>query len=342
MSRNEQQPRTLSFLPTALALAASLVGLCTEALADERLDRAKEKGTLSWYNVVYPEELRTELMSSFEEKTGIKVESYVGGTGQIISRIKTERQTGSYGVDVVSISDKDILDGFIKEKILRPYEPAEKDRIVEIYRDPQGHWYGFYAWALSLQYNTQLLDEKELPLTWEGLADPKWKGKVAISDPARSGAGLAFLKSVVHDYGWDWVERFMANEPLVVTVGPGVDQAVVSGERVVGTTVSSYVSETLKAEGPAKLGSDEHLLVTPVVAGIVPEAPNPAAAELFVDYLLSAEAGKLYVKYGWFSTRSDVTGPFGYPAADKLQVRHPTIPSVGERDELLKKFDTLR
>ena len=336
--------RRLSVLASVAALAAVLIlpqAAGAQTAADPRIEAARAKGKVTWYTSVSPDELRKGLIDEFTKRTGIEVNSYYGGTGQVFSRLTTERKTKSFAVDVVTLGDTDLVGDLIKDNVLRGYKPADLSAVDPAYKDPDGKWYGITFWGLAIEYNSRLVQKDAAPKSWSELADPKWKSKVAISDPSRSAAGLLFLKAMVHENGWEWVEKLMRNDPLVIAIAPGIDQAVANGERPVATAVTSYTSEIMQKHAPVAIASDGVLFVSPLTASIITEAPNPEGAELLVDFLLSKDAGELYRKYGWFSTRGDVAGPSGFPPASELKVAYKEVPSPLPRQELLDKFNAI-
>lgn len=329
-----------------LALSCSLLGILVPGSlsADDRLTKAKDAGgTVTWYSSVYPDELRSELIRAFTEETGLTVDTYVGGTGQILSRLEVERQTGSFKVDVLDLAGAEDIEKVTNGGLFRAYEAPGASQVPDAFKDPEARWHGLYFWAVGLEYNTNLFTPETAPKSFDQLTDPRFKAQLVISDPARSAAGLGFMQSMVDWKGWDWVEQLMANDPLVVAIGPGVHQAVVQGERGIGATVTSYTSKTLSDGGPVALGNEELLFSSPEVVGVLAQAANPSGAELLVDFLLSETANQLYRKFGWFPARRDVEGPYGFPPADQLKLRYVTAPRIGiTRDEIVAKIQAMQ
>lgn len=305
---------------------------------DPRIQKARDAGKVTWYTSVAPPELRNALLKGFKNKTGLDVNIYYGGTGTVYSRLTTERKTGSFNVDVVTLGDVGLVKELITRKVIRQYRPGNIDAIQDQYKDKAGYWTGICFWGLIKGTNTMHLKAAEGPKDWAELADPKWKGKVVILDPARSAGGLLFLKAMVKGQGWPWVEQLLRNDPLVIAVGPGIDQALANGERIVSTSITSFLSEAMKAGAPVKPIGDL-LYTSPLTASVLNNAPNPAGAELFVDYLTSKQAGELFRKYGWFSSRGDVDGPFGFPPASKLQVKYSDVSLPLTRQQILDKYN---
>jgi iron(III) transport system substrate-binding protein len=313
-----------------VVVIASTVFVPTSAADEAKHKAAKAKGKITWYTSVWPEQLRNELAEDFRAKTGLDlVIGYVGGTGQVVTRIATERMTEAYNVDVVDLVDEEVINGLTKDSVLRAYKSANSKNIISTCKDEAGYWSGFYFWALLMEYNTDRLDKADVPKSWSELNDPKWKGKVVVADPNKSASGLGFVKAMVKLEGWDWIEKLAKNDLLVQTSGPGVHQSVLKGERIVGAPVSSFHSKTREQDGPVAMAMEEVLFVAPSVISVVTKSPNPEGAELFADYLLSKEVAERYLNYGWFTCRDDMPGPYGLPSADKLKMKFAAPPSIG-------------
>ena len=81
---------------------------------------------------------------------------------------------------------------------IQPYETVQKNALVV-------HGPTIPVVSLQIQalgYNTKRLKAEELPKTWEDVANPKYKGIVALDDPMRAGplsTMLATLKGVWKD-----------------------------------------------------------------------------------------------------------------------------------------------
>ncbi len=310
---------------------------------DKRLAAARAKGAVSLYSSLAPEEMLAEVAAGFRRRTGITANVLYGGSGRLFSRVTTERKAGSYKVDVLSISDMDMVRDLVAAKALRPYRDALPAGVAASpTSDPGGYWYDVVLWGQGLVYNSQLIKEAQAPKGWEELADPRWRSKLVLADPLQGANGFLTLRVAVQYFGWEWVERLMRNDPLVIGVAPSLMQAVTSGERPVGTSTTSYTSGALQDGAPVAQADAELLFVVPVTLSAVADAPNPEGAELLIDYMLSKEAAAAYVKYGWFSTRPDAGGPFGFPSADKLRVKHRgEIPSTMSRQDYLDRYSAI-
>jgi iron(III) transport system substrate-binding protein len=322
----------------ALPAALALLGNSSFAQsADPRIATAMAAGKVSWYTSVAPDELRKELLDGFKKKTGLDVVIYYGGTGTVYSRLTTERKTKSYNVDVVTLGDTDLVDELGASNAIRKYRAAGFNAVQNAYKDKNDLWVGICFYGLTKAINTNFVKPGAAPQSWAELADPKWKGKVVISDPAKSASGFLLLKAMVKEQGWPWVAKLLRNDPLAIAIAPGIEQVLANGERSVSTAATSFLSETMKAKGPVE-PVGEVLFTSPLTASLIAEAPNPKGGELLVDYLTSKEAGDMFRKYGWFSSRNDVEGPYGFPSTAKLKIKYHTIDLPGTRSQILEQY----
>jgi iron(III) transport system substrate-binding protein len=326
-------------LATAIALSVGFAA----AQDDARLARAKAKGTISWYTSAFPTEMREELAQAFQNKTGIKVSIYAGGGGQVASRLRTERQTGAKNVDVLDGGDDDIINALVKDGIFKKFTPKGAEAINADFKDPNGFWYGIYFWALVLEYNTTVYKPDTAPQGFDALIDPRFKGKVVTADPARSTAGLGFVKAMVKWKGWEWVEKFVQNDPLVLSITSGMQPVLVKGERPIAIMTSQFAVKTIEEGGPVAVAKGDFLFGSPDVVGIISDAPNPDGAELFVEYLLSKEAQEIVRKHGPYSTRTDVGPPKGMPPVAELKFKYKVAPSLDNMDanQVAEKFNSM-
>ena len=96
--------------------------------------------------------------------------------------------------------------------LLAPYASKNKDAVPAHFRDPDDLWIGTNVHLLVILQNTKLVPADQGPKTWADLLDPKWKGKIAFTDPANSGSAYSNLTMLAQlwgggDAGWDKVAQ---------------------------------------------------------------------------------------------------------------------------------------
>jgi iron(III) transport system substrate-binding protein len=166
--------------------------------------------------------------------------------------------------------------------------------------------------------NTDLVAEADIPQTWKDLADPKWAGKIAFADPASSGSAFTQLCTILMNYGkaeddyaegWTLVQSMIKN--LVIQSGSsGAHKNVDSGEYPIGITLekAAVQYDTSDAGHLKMVYPTDGTSAVPDGVAIVKDCPNQELAELFVEYVLSAECQTAQNKdFGRRPIRSDVT-----------------------------------
>ena len=70
-----------------------------------------------------------------------------------------------------------------------------------MFRDPDDLWIGTNVHLLVILQNTKLIPADAGPKSWADLLDPKWKGKIAFTDPANSGSAYSNLTMLAQLWG---------------------------------------------------------------------------------------------------------------------------------------------
>src|SRR5678815_3490592 len=170
-------------LTALLASAAHADGpaLATYQGAD-RLTRliegAKREGEVTIYTSTPVEDIKV-LTDAFERKYGIRTNVWRASSEKVLQRGTIEARAGRFDVDVFETNGPE-LEVLAREKLLAPVEtPAVRDLVPEAVL-PHRQWIGTRLVIFAFAYNTSLVQKSELPRTYEGFADPRWKGRLGI------------------------------------------------------------------------------------------------------------------------------------------------------------------
>ncbi len=274
-----------------------------------------------------------------EKYPDIKVEVVSAGIGELMTRIKTEsvRPQGDVllggGTETVST----IID------LLQPYKNANDSAFKEEFKHPE---YYYYGWSIPLQVfivNTELVAEEEIPQTWLELGDPKWKGKLVMSNPAVSASAYAQLSMMLQLYGWDLIEKVVDNATITAS-SKVVYRNVASGESLVGITGESNVFNMMREGYPVRpvYPKDGTGLRYDTVS-IIKNGPNPENAKKFMDFLTSKEVyTAMSLKHDNRMCRTDVPVSEGLlPTGEITFMDYDEIAAATNRDEVLEEFDEI-
>src|SRR5258705_9978849 len=116
------------------------------------------------------------LFDAFTRDTGIRVNVVGAGSG-LEQRMKAEGANSP--ADVLLTVDIGRIDEAVQAGVTQPIKSVVIDEIVPAqYRDPDGQWAGISMRARVIYASRDRV--KQDKITYEELADPKWKGKICI------------------------------------------------------------------------------------------------------------------------------------------------------------------
>ena len=248
------------------------------------------------------------VFSAFTKETGIQVEPVAGGSGVVVRRMQAEKER-PLG-DILWGISRSLLQS--NKALFTPYLSKNHDAIPAEYRDPDNLWIGNNLHLLVILQNTKLLAAADGPKSWADLLDPKWKGKIAFTDPANSGSAYTNVTMLVDlwgggDAGWKKVKALFANMK-VLNRSSLVFQGVGNGEYPLGISLE-YAGPMWAAGGaPVKTiyPSDGTIAAMEGVA-IIKGGPNTESAKVFVDYINRKDVREMILKATFRRpTRSDV------------------------------------
>ena len=264
----------------------------------------------------HPSQLLTTITDSFTEETGIKVNVVAAGTGEILKRIQAESEN-PLG-DVIWGGGAESLNSF--KEYFAPYKTASHDKIDPLFRDPEDKWFGFALLPMVIIYNTDLVTGDDIPTSWADAADPKWKGKVAMASPVKSGSSYTITATLLTAFGkdtesgFDFIKKFVANlDGKILGSSSGVPKGVVDKEYSIGLAHEKGAVKYKNAGGHLGIVyPSEGTSAVPDAAALIKGAVNEENAKLFLDYIVSEEVQKtLASEFKIRGVRNDVAAPEG-------------------------------
>lgn len=299
-------------LKTCLVIAAALAGLHSAAAPAQKpdeilsyqgadrekrlIEQARKEGTLSLYTSLAPTESKP-LAEAFEKKHGVKVELWRSQSERVVQRVLSEAKAGRHTMDVVATNGPE-MESLAREKVLTAYFTPHAADLPPASIPRHRMWMPDRLQFFVVGYNTNLVKREELPKSIKGFTDPKWKGKLGIE--AGDAEWMATLvKKWGEAEGMAVFRKLAELQPAVRKGHPLMAQLVSAGEIPVLLTAYSANVETLKRKGAPIDYAPIDAIARPQGIGISRNAPHPAAALLFVDFVLSAEDGqRLYESMG--------------------------------------------
>ena len=266
-------------------------------------------GELVIYSPHDPSPLEAGVAMFQEKYPNIKVTALSIPTGEAIQRIAAESENPQ--CDVLWGGGADTLAGQVA--LFQPFVSEHDAVIGDAYKDANDMWIGESPLPMVFIYNKTLIDEDDVPTTWEGLTNPELKGKIAYANPAKSGSAYTQLCTMLFsqptlDEGWALVAKFIENlDGKLHDSSSACHKYVASGEYVIGVTLEK--SAVLYADNP-DIGFvyPEKNSAVPDGISLVKNCPNQENAELFINFMLGLDVQKdQNVSWKRRPVRSDLT-----------------------------------
>jgi len=269
------------------------------------------------------EELVGDLIARFERESDLKVDVRYGDSAELAATIAEEGKNSP--ADVFFSQDAGALGAV--EDTLSPVPRPVLDAVPDRFRDPRGRWAGVSGRARVIAYNTDELDENEVPDSVFDLTEERWRGRVGIPPP--NASFQAFISAMRLEVGEDrtrkWLEDMRDNEAQLYDNNIQTVEAIGRGEIDVGLVNHYYLYE-LKREDP-DLAVANHFprrgdpgsLVNAAGVGILESTDGRENAERFARFLVSEAAQEYFAERTFeYPLVEGVQPPAGLPALDGL------------------------
>ena len=272
------------------------------------------------------EELVAPLFEKFTDATGVDIEVRYGDSAELAATIAEEGDNSP--ADVFFAQDPGSL-GAVDPQ-LEELPQATLDRVAARFRDAEGRWVGTSGRTRVLAYNTDRVQESDLPASVLELTRPEWKGRVGVAPTNASFQAFvtAMRLSLGDERTREWLEALRANGAKTYEKNLPIVEAVAAGEVDVGL-VNHYYLALVKEEQPdAPVANhlfeagDPGTLVSVAGAGVLASTDQRDDAEAFVEFLLSEDAQRFYVDQAEENEYPLVAGidpPAGLVPLDEIQ-----------------------
>jgi len=304
--RRSSSPRLL----TALFVVVLAMGVVPVALLGPQMKEAPRRVRVA---SVLDEATTQALVQAFTRQSGIvcEVDPFAGGTQTTAELILQ----GRIHPDVLLGGTVEIHQELAEAGLLLPHPPLSDPERQTTWDDPQGRWSSLYLGVLGLVYRP-LPELGAHDPDWLTLIQPRWKDRVAIPSPDKSGGGLVFLAAQVlrqddEAKAWEYLSLLDQNgvrwegrssEPISRVAAGTMDIGVAWAHDVIRRVESERlpVQLTIPADTGYEIGA----------ASILVSGQDSESAQRFLEFLCSREAAQIQAEVGHrVPIRSDVEPP---------------------------------
>lgn len=322
--------RTRVFAVAAiLALACALLAACGGS--------SGSASALTLYNGQH-QQTTDQLVAAFEKATGIIVSVRNDDEDTLANQIALQGQNSP--ADVFFTENSPPLEFLQNKGLLATVHGSTLTQVPARYSSPRHDWVGVSARVSLIVYNPSLISAQQLPASVLQLADPKYKGKLALAPGETDFQPI--VTSVLRARGQaatlSWLTGLKANaaghmmadnETLVSDVNRGL---------VAFGIINQYYWYRLKAQlGASAMHSrlayfaphDPGYVIDVSGAAVLKSSKHQAAAQRFLAFLVSKKGQEIIAHSGSFEypLAAGVTNPAAQTPLGQLQ---PDSISLGE------------
>ncbi|MCD2179106.1 Fe(3+) ABC transporter substrate-binding protein [Rhizobium sp. C1] len=265
-------------------------------------------GEVNIYSYRQPDLIKP-VLDAFTKETGIKTNVLFLDKG-LVERIKAEGENSP--ADVILTIDISRLTEAKDGGVVQPLKDAKIDaNIPANFRDPDGDWFGLTTRGRVVYASKERVAQNDI--TYEELADPKWKGKICMRDGQHS-YNIGLIASMIAHDGAEATEKWLTGlKNNLVRKPDGNDRsqakAIWAGEcdLALGNTyyVGLMLTDTKEPEQKEWAGAIKVLFPNAKDRGthvnvsgmaLAKYAPDKENAIKLMEFLSSKEAQQIYAE----------------------------------------------
>jgi iron(III) transport system substrate-binding protein len=264
---------------------------------DQKLvEQAKKEGTLTLYTSLATNE-SMPLTTAFEKKYGIKVVLWRTTSDKVVQRAVSEGQAGRHVADVMETNGPEV-EMMARERLLSEFYSPYLADFPPSAMGPNRLWVSDRLNFFVVVFNTNKFKRSDMPATYEGFLDPKWKGQLSIESTDVEWMAT-IIKKMGNDKGMKFFQSLAAMHPEMRMGHVLLAQMVATGDAPIALTVYNANAESLKMRGaPVDWFPVQPVVGRPQGIAVAKDAPHPHAALLFADFVLSPEGQKMFADMG--------------------------------------------
>ena len=148
-------------------------------------------------------------------------------------KIDEQISDGKAGVDVAVLQTLQDFARWKRAGQLLRVVPEGWETIDATFKDPDAEWVGITVNLIAYTYNSERVQPTDIPQSALDFLRPQFKGKAVTPYPADDDVTLYLFHTIVQRYGWEFMDRYMANEPNFIQGHLGALRSISAGDNLV-------------------------------------------------------------------------------------------------------------
>jgi iron(III) transport system substrate-binding protein len=273
------------------------------------IEGAKKEGVVTLYSSAVIADTDA-IVDAFEKKYGVQVRLWRGSSDDILRRAVTEARGGRNDADLAETAGN-AMEGIEREKLLAEVASPVFAQLMPEAVVPHRGWIADRLSVFTAAYNTTVIKPADVPKTYQDLTDPRWQGKLGISNEADDANWfMAVADAMGQDKAIALFRKIATTNGISVRRGHTLlSNLVVAGEVPLALNLYGYRVTALKEHAaPVEAIVLPPAFALPTGIGAMAKAPHPNAALLLLDFYLT-DGQRILAERGNVPTNRTVAEP---------------------------------
>ena len=304
----------IATLTTVFAICASVVAAAAEPQALQDVDAvhkdelrtliaaAEKEGSVSYWDTIIQSDTNAKLVAAFREyyglPAGFTVNYSLASTSGLVTRVEQELVASRITMDVAAVASLPWIYAKIKAGQIMHYDSPQY-RYYHMAFDKGLGKDGYFAfngaYVFVPMWNSEKLDFKGQ--SWKDVVGSVGPERMIMGDAGKSETYLATYMGLRTIYDTDFFKSLADMKPVLLVRSEQIARQLVTGQDLMSFSGMPTRAFQVNARG-AKLKfllPREGVVLLPQAMFIMSAAPHPAAAKLWVDFMLSDAGQKIMV-----------------------------------------------
>jgi iron(III) transport system substrate-binding protein len=298
--------------PAAPAAAPAPAATSATPEWDSLVQAAQREGRVVVANSALDPAWRAAVPETFSRRYNVAVEAMALTSGELTARAKREHAADQQTMDLY-VGGAPSGWSLLGDDLLQPMTPllvqpevtdprAWRTGRPKVLDPAPGYHLQTAEWVMTdLTVNRDLVDPRQIT-TWQDLLKPEYKGRIASFDPRAPGPGQSTAVHLFARFGPSYLEQLYVGQQVQYTRDTRqLGEWLARGNYAIALSLLPATIETMTQEGfrlervfptdaPGALTGGNGVLFA------FKNAPNPHAAQLFVNWFASQEGQDVWAK----------------------------------------------
>ena len=274
----------------------------------ELLNQAKKEGEVILYTTMTVGDFEIFNRAAKEKYPFLNIRHVYLSSARQTARVMQEFRAGRVQADVLGNSPETLV--YLKQQgVLGQYRSQEVKNLLKGAWDPDGYWSGISTDLLVTGFNPKFISKAAAPKNYDEYLKPQFKNQLAVNRGVPYPlTGMVSLRG--EEQGIAYFKKFAQQDLRLVEGYTHTVNLMTAGEYSLTTFMQVSKLDAMKRKGaPVDWLPSAPTLATISTVAMVNNPFHPAAAQLLIDFYLSAEGQRGLASAGKIPLRRGVKSP---------------------------------